>query len=59
MGDFIRSGRLVLVFSPHTADICSHAGGIIAQLSDAGSMVHIVNFSYGKKSESPAFVMGT
>ena len=54
MSDFIRGDRRVIVFSAHAADFCSRAGGTIARLTDAGSKVHIVDFSYGEKCESPA-----
>ena len=54
MSDFIRGDRRVIVFSAHAADFCSRAGGTIARLIDAGSKVHIVDFSYGEKCESPA-----
>lgn len=54
MSDLIRADRRVLVFSAHAADFCSRAGGTIARLVDAGSQVHIVDFSYGEKCESPA-----
>jgi len=54
MSELIRPDRRVLVFSAHAADFCSRAGGTIARLTDAGSTVHIVDFSYGEKCESPA-----
>ena len=54
MDDFIRSGRTVVVFSAHAADFCSRAGGTIARLTEAGSSVHVVDFSYGERCESPA-----
>ncbi|NKB71971.1 MAG: hypothetical protein GKR89_33255 [Candidatus Latescibacteria bacterium] len=54
MSEFIRGDRRVLVFSAHAADFCSRAGGTIARLVDAGSQVHIVDFSYGELCESPA-----
>ena len=43
-----------MVFSAHAADFCSRAGGTIARLVDAGSQVHIVDFTYGEQCESPA-----
>jgi len=54
MDDFIKSGRSVIVFSAHAADFCSRAGGTIARLTSAGSPVHIVDFTYGERCESPA-----
>lgn len=54
MADLVRGGRRVLVFSAHAADFCSRAGGTIARLTEAGSQVHIVDFSYGERCESPA-----
>jgi 4-oxalomesaconate hydratase len=54
MSELIRPDRRVIVFSAHAADFCSRAGGTIARLTDAGSQVHIVDFSYGEKCESPA-----
>ena len=54
MSDMIRGDRRVLVFSAHAADFCSRAGGTIARLTEAGSKVHIVAFSYGERCESPA-----
>ena len=54
MGDLISGDRRVLVFSAHAADFCSRAGGTIARLTEAGSSVHIVDFSYGERCESPA-----
>jgi len=54
MSELLRPDRRVLVFSAHAADFCSRAGGTIARLTDAGSTVHIVDFSYGEKCESPA-----
>jgi 4-oxalomesaconate hydratase len=54
MSELIRPNRRVVVFSAHAADFCSRAGGTIARLTDAGSTVHIVDFSYGEKCESPA-----
>ena len=54
MSELIRADRRVLIFSAHAADFCSRAGGTIARLVDAGSRVHIVDFSYGEKCESPA-----
>ncbi len=54
MADFIRPGRNVVVFSAHAADFCSRAGGTIARLTRAGSSVHIIDFSFGERCESPA-----
>ncbi|HJN28920.1 MAG TPA: PIG-L family deacetylase, partial [Candidatus Latescibacteria bacterium] len=54
MSDMIRGDRRVLVFSAHAADFCSRAGGTIARLTEAGSQVHIVDFTYGERCESPA-----
>ena len=54
MSDLISGDRRVLVFSAHAADFCSRAGGTIARLTEAGSSVHIVDFSYGERCESPA-----
>lgn len=54
MSDLIRGDRRVLIFSAHAADFCSRAGGTIARLTDAGSTVHVIDFSYGEKCESPA-----
>ena len=54
MADLVRGGRRVLVFSAHAADFCSRAGGTIARLTEAGSEVHVVDFSYGERCESPA-----
>ncbi len=54
MSELIRGDRRVLVFSAHAADFCSRAGGTIARLVDAGSKVHIIDFSYGERCESPA-----
>lgn len=54
MTDLIRPNRRVLVFSAHAADFCSRAGGTVARLVEAGSQVHIVDFSYGEQCESPA-----
>ena len=45
MSDLIRGDRRVLIFSAHAADFCSRAGGTIARLTDAGSTVHVVDFS--------------
>ena len=54
MSDMIRGDRRVLVFSAHAAVFCSRAGGTIARLTEAGSNVHIVDFTYGERCESPA-----
>ena len=43
-----------LVFSAHAADFCSRAGGTIARFADAGTVVHVVDLSYGERCESPA-----
>jgi 4-oxalomesaconate hydratase len=54
MSELIRGDRRVLVFSAHAADFCSRAGGTILRLAEAGSQVHVVDFSYGERCESPA-----
>ncbi|MAN22815.1 MAG: hypothetical protein CME10_00950 [Gemmatimonadetes bacterium] len=54
VNDFIRSGRTVIVFSAHAADFCSRAGGTILRFVRAGSSVHIVDFTFGERCESPA-----
>lgn len=42
----------VLVFSAHSADYCSRAGGTIAKLTRDGAEVRVVSLSYGERSES-------
>ncbi len=49
----VRSGRRVLVFSAHSADFCSRAGGAVLRFVDSGSEVKVYDLSYGERCESP------
>ena len=42
----------LLVFSAHSADFCSRAGGVIAKHAQRGDNVRVVSLSYGERSES-------
>jgi len=42
----------LLVFSAHSADFCSRAGGVIAKHAQRGDKVRVVSLSYGERSES-------
>ncbi|MEA3406722.1 MAG: PIG-L deacetylase family protein [Chloroflexota bacterium] len=42
----------ILVFSAHSADFCSRAGGTIARYVQEGHMVRVVALSFGERSES-------
>jgi 4-oxalomesaconate hydratase len=42
----------ILVFSAHSADFCSRAGGTIAKYARMGAEVRVVSLSYGERSES-------
>jgi len=48
----IRENRRVLVFSAHSADFCSRAGGAILRLVEAGGTVQVHDMSYGERCES-------
>ncbi|NLG28613.1 MAG: PIG-L family deacetylase [Chloroflexi bacterium] len=42
----------ILVFSAHSADFCSRAGGTLAKCARAGAQVRVVALTYGERSES-------
>jgi len=42
----------ILVFSAHSADFCSRAGGAIAKYARAAADVRVVALTYGERSES-------
>ena len=48
----------LLVFSAHTADFCSRAGGTIALHAIAGAAVKVVTLTYGERSESGGLYAG-
>jgi len=48
----------VMVFSAHSADFCSRAGGTIAKLTRDGADVKVVSLSYGERSESGGLYTG-
>lgn len=50
----IKADMRVLVFSGHTADFCSRAGGSLIRFVQQGGTVHVHNMTYGEHCESPA-----
>jgi 4-oxalomesaconate hydratase len=42
----------ILVFSAHTADFCSRAGGTLAKYARQGAQIKVVALTYGERSES-------
>jgi len=48
----------LLVFSAHSADFCSRAGGTIAKYAASGAQVRVVCLTYGERSESGGLYAG-
>lgn len=47
--------NVILVFSAHTADFCSRAGGTLAKYVRKGDKVHVTDLTYGERGESSAY----